>query len=662
MLIEESERDEHTTHNYERVYELLNQKFKDLKYLPHSTATPESGLSQADLFTARSASKIEMNFEHLTISNIVSAFLKQEKEIRKLGKAEVQKACAKYKATIGNKHYELHFMYTEQKFAGSVLLVIFDTTIVNENKEFKIKSKRHTHALAYIVHELRTPLGSSLIMLQNILEQEEASITITERLIKPTISSLKIMMSLVNDILDMAQLSEDKLSLHFLPTSIPSVIDETLSVIEALATMKNINIYKNVMVLPDSFRTDRGRFQQILMNLLSNAIKFTEAGGSITLYADTIQSRPCVIEITVKDTGIGIKEENQQKLFQDYTKIDLGDKVHMNASGCGLGLNFANKIAMALARGPQDHMKVQSIWGQGSAFTFYIVDKHTQNRHESLIVSANLIKEIATNPDYNEDLDENAKPLPEHEQQSKIGFINTSYLVGSKIHSSIKFSFNQDNDPDQLQIEFSDSPAKSDRIEIATTPERKLFKKPRILNRQISEIQKSHHKTLRRGQSEEFNLLDLPSSSRDLSAGLPAKVESSVLVVDDDRTCLYSLELCISALRVKAHYCHSGEEACKLVEKRIEQGEADDPGYRFIFMDHYMQQMSGLEATKEIRKLVSKKCSWGEQLAIIGTSAANNSEINQELLEAGMNEVVPKPLQKDTIQELFIKYNILKKD
>ena len=644
------------------MYTLLNTKFKDLKPLTEPSVIKDPANPLIEPFPPILMPPIEINFQHPTVDDVISALLRQERGIRAPGPNSSQRVRVIYNATSSQRQYELHFMYTAHKAAGaSVLLLIFDTTTTQENKALSLKNKSHTQTVAYIVHELRTPLSSSLIMLQNILDLHDVSVEVCERLIKPTISSLKLLMSLVNDILDMAQMNEDKLSFTFLPISIERVIEDTLNVIGVLANLKNIRIIQKGSYIPSTFRTDGNRFQQILMNLLSNAIKFTEPGGTITISADVIQTLPCVVEITVEDTGIGIGEEDQKQLFQEFTKINLGEKIHMNASGCGLGLNLANKLAMALGRGTQDHILVRSILGEGSAFTFFLVDKQSQNARESLeIDSSSRPKETLNNIDYSVALEENTKQK-DSDQNSKIGFINASYMTGNRVHSGIiKFTSQHDYDVDQLQLDITerDSPTRSEQIDVSSVSEQKFMNEPpgfRVKNKQISRIQRQH-KMLRRGQSDEFDLLGTPDS-RDLSMTSPT-ADPIVLVVDDDGTCLYSLEICISALGVKAQYCRSGEEAYELIAKRLEQSEGGDQGYRLVFMDRNMPKMDGLETTRKIRELLLKKNIPSEYLTIIGTSALDSEQVNQELLEAGMNEVVSKPLTKEAVLNLFIKYKI----
>ena len=141
----------------------------------------------------------------------------------------------------------------------------------------------------------------------------------------------------------------------------------------------------------------------------------------MTLSADVIQKAPYIVQIIVKDTGIGIKEEDQKKLFQNFTKIDLGDKALMNSSGCGLGLSFANKLAMALGRGIEDHIKVESKLGEGSVFSFCVIDKPP--RSGSYIEPFDpKPKETFNDIDYNEDFEENIRSNPRSQAEAEVSY------------------------------------------------------------------------------------------------------------------------------------------------------------------------------------------------------------------------------------------------
>lgn len=513
----------------------------------------------------------------------MALLLNEEEYFRKSDKFANMDNSIIYTATCAHRDYELHFSYTASKLLGSIILRIVETTLSNENHDLRNRVKSHDKAVAYIVHELRTPLSSSLYMLQNAIEDSELSPDVSESFLLPAKHSLKMLLCLVNDILDLGQINENRLKLTYQKVNLDKVIQEALDVVGILASYKKINLAFDDSKLPMNFSTDPNRLTQVLMNLLSNAIKFTDEGGSVAVSAEITQLSPCTVRISVKDTGIGIKEDDQLKLFQDYTKIDLGDKATMNSSGCGLGLNFANKIAMILGRGSEDRIRVQSKWGVGSIFSFCVVDKSAPISAfvESFESKA---KDTCNDIDYNENFEENIRTHIQSQVEGELvykkGMASLSYLEATKGPSNTKmlsvFSPKNDNENERSVIELS----------------------TRVKNKQIHRIQK-RLTMLKKSGSEEFHLLDLPDShSREQSVLPSIVVDTNLLVADDDAFSSYSMEVCLNSVGLKAHYCSNGEEACLLVEKKLESSAHTDPGYKVIFMDCHMPKMDGMAATK----------------------------------------------------------------
>ena len=130
--------------------------------------------------------------------------------------------------------------------------------------------------------------------------------------------------------------------------------------------------------IPDTWNTDHNRLTQIILNLLSNALKFTFKGG-ITLSASLNREGNLVIEVS--DTGIGIKKEDQDKLFRKFAKIDLGDKMNENSTGVGLGLTIANMLARMLGPKSTNGIKFKTEYGKGTSFRFEI-DNKNETFHE----------------------------------------------------------------------------------------------------------------------------------------------------------------------------------------------------------------------------------------------------------------------------------------
>jgi CheY-like chemotaxis protein len=156
------------------------------------------------------------------------------------------------------------------------------------------------------------------------------------------------------------------------------VCQECVELIQIQASKKKIDLIFDYddKHLPALFRTDHNRVSQIVLNLLNNALKFTFK-GSITLKVESYEE---YIRFSVCDTGIGIKEQDQLKLFKAFGKIDLGEEMVINSRGVGLGLTISNALVKLLGPPKQIGIELHSQAGVGSTFSFLLAEKIVDNR------------------------------------------------------------------------------------------------------------------------------------------------------------------------------------------------------------------------------------------------------------------------------------------
>jgi len=151
--------------------------------------------------------------------------------------------------------------------------------------------------------------------------------------------------------------------------SVAEEIPEVVGVVQALAQQKNITVTVEVKEPLPAVSADRMRLQQVIYNLLSNAIKFTDAGGHVTVAADTLfaggSDGPCSLRIRVADTGIGIKADDQERIFD---KFERGDSASAREQeGTGLGLALTRKLVEL--HGGSISVESEGVKGRGSLFT-----------------------------------------------------------------------------------------------------------------------------------------------------------------------------------------------------------------------------------------------------------------------------------------------------
>jgi PAS domain S-box-containing protein len=234
-----------------------------------------------------------------------------------------------------------------------------------ENERLAYSNKAKSEFLANMSHELRTPLNA-IIGFSELLRKKGKG-TLNEKMehyVDIVITSSKFLLDLINDILDLSKVEAGKIELVYEKMQIHESLDETLLLIKEKAETHNILIKKEFDTELSFIDADKQRFKQVIFNLLSNALKFSKKeGGTIRI---STKKEGDMANISVSDTGIGIKEESIGKLFNAFEQLDSG--ITRNYGGTGLGLAISKKF-IELHGGK---ILVQSKFGEGTTFTFVL--------------------------------------------------------------------------------------------------------------------------------------------------------------------------------------------------------------------------------------------------------------------------------------------------
>lgn len=222
--------------------------------------------------------------------------------------------------------------------------------------------------LANMSHELRTPLNS-IIGFSEILENAKGLESKQVRFAKNIRNSGRLLLDLINDILDLAKLEAGKMEVHPSEFAIAKMVNRLFDMVRALAEQKNIAlIFDEDPELPTLYQ-DKVKVRQILTNLISNAIKFTPEGGRINIRATHfIDDGVDWIELEVEDNGVGIAEPDQEIIFEKFRQgpSALGnDNLTREVSGTGLGLSIVKELCILLG----GEIDLSSVVGKGSTFT-----------------------------------------------------------------------------------------------------------------------------------------------------------------------------------------------------------------------------------------------------------------------------------------------------
>jgi signal transduction histidine kinase len=234
-----------------------------------------------------------------------------------------------------------------------------------ENERLVYASKAKNEFLSKMSHELRTPLNavigfSELLKMKslgNLTEKQESYVDNIRY-------GGKHLLNIITDILDLSKIDAGKMELVIENISVPETINQTLVMVEETAKKNNVRLIKELSPELEFIEVDMQRFIQILFNLLSNAIKFNrKMGGTVTVIT---KIEGYMAKFSVSDTGIGIKEEDKNRLFKDFEQLDSG--ITRKYVGAGLGLAITKKL-VELHGGK---IWVDSEFGVGSTFTFLL--------------------------------------------------------------------------------------------------------------------------------------------------------------------------------------------------------------------------------------------------------------------------------------------------
>lgn len=223
--------------------------------------------------------------------------------------------------------------------------------------------------LANMSHELRTPINTILGLNELILrESQEETIKEYARDIR---QAGNVLLTLVSDILDFSKLEADRLDLNEGIYDVSSLLNDLINSISVQLRRKRLDLKLEIAQdIPYKLQGDEIHIRQIISNLLSNAVKFTEK-GRVTLYFNwkKVSEEEIELDVIVKDTGIGIKEEDIPKLFRAFQRMD--STVRSKDDRTGLGLAITKRLVEMMG----GELTVQSVYGKGTAFSFQIRQK-----------------------------------------------------------------------------------------------------------------------------------------------------------------------------------------------------------------------------------------------------------------------------------------------
>ena len=517
-------------------------------------------------------------------------------------------------------------------FAAEVFLMYFvnrqywiEESLKTSVEEARKADRSKADFLANMSHEIRTPMNAIVGMCELIL-REDINDEVRENCINIQHSG-RSLLGIINDILDFSKLNSGKTELVEEVFNIGSMVNDVMNMAITRKGEKNIEIIARIDPdLPKGLIGDEVRIRQVIINLMTNAIKFTEEGCVVLKITQSRHDYGINLNVSVADTGIGISEENLEKLFTSFQQVDTRKNRAMEGTGLGLA------ICKTLISRMGGFVNVTSVYGEGSEFRFVIPLKIADNEPFITIQNASSSK-VAICVD-----------------MKKFGYARIAKEYIKLIHELCE-RFGTEirlfEDIDRFKEEFETQKythcftAKDEylsRKEVfqSIAKESKVF----VVQERNNAIPLSggvkciykpfYAMSVAAALNNEKYILNL--GERKATARFVAP-EARVLIVDDNVTNLKVAEGLMRPYKMKISTAVSGREALNLVKKRE---------YDVIFMDHMMPELDGVETTELIRELDGE---YYKKLPIVALTANAVNGAREMFLASGFNDFIAKPIE-----------------
>lgn len=488
--------------------------------------------------------------------------------------------------------------------------------LAQSNVEIEQAANMKSDFLANMSHEIRTPMNAVIGMAEMALREELPPLA--REYVNLIISSGKTLLTIINDILDFSKIESGKMDIIDDEYEPMSIIHDITTIIATRIGDKSIELIIDVdPTLPNKLYGDCIRIKQVIVNLANNAVKFTKRGKvKLTVSYEKRSEDRIDLNISVEDTGMGIKKGDLDRLFQSFQQLD--SKRNRNIEGTGLGLAISKRL-VSLMNGS---IQVESEYEVGSTFSFTVPQKVIdQQPCVSLQEEKKIVWGLVKNQYVLEQLRCDVEKLGDTFCEIQKGQNLDELDCRGVTHFFIEDSMFTDDVEHWLQkqdgiigVRMADyySNAKSDSSKIL------VIRKPvYALNVAMILNHEDIHSTL---FEEEGDVLDFVAP------------DANILIVDDNKVNLTVAEGLLAPLEMQIDTALSGQEAVAMISVKR---------YDLIFMDHMMPEIDGVETTRLIRRFHPDY----DDIPIIALTANAVEGTKEMFLSEGMNDFVAKPIE-----------------
>ncbi len=489
--------------------------------------------------------------------------------------------------------------------------------------------------MANVSHEIRTPINticgmSEIVLREELSDQVRADVFSIQ-------TAGRSLQSIVSDVLDFTEMQTGKMELVEETYNITSTINDVINMSMARKNEKEIDLIVDCDAdLPGGLVGDEQKIRRVIMNLVNNALKFTVEGCVTIVIGFRKTDYGINLIVQVRDTGIGMKKESLEKLFNSFNQVDT--KRNRQKTGIGLGL----AISQALVERMGGFITVSSEFGRGSEVQFVIPQK---------VADASPIAAVKDRERVNVaiyvDMERYDRPEVREAYGQVIFHMISQLRVRCHVCQNLSELKRRAERETFTHVFISIEEYEEDRdyfdrmsqtVRVVAVIER--FNDVRVLNPRIQKLYKPFFILPIVMALNDERMVQGIDASYDYQGRFTAP-DAAVLIVDDNLMNIRVLEGLLQPYRIRADIATGGAEALEKIEGM---------GYDLVFMDHMMPEMDGVETLQRIRR---KQGSYFKKLPVVAVTANAVGGMREVFLNEGFQDFIAKPIEISVLERVL---------